>query len=97
MYNVICLCRTAMRPIRKALAPRLGGLTLALNPSPSALPQLAKRLNSRSLQTAVIIDTWGRLNPRAGFGHETYRTPIDLLTHHDVYLKIRGVHRYLAD
>ncbi len=50
----------------------------------------------RRSKRPVIIDTWARLDPRAGFDHETYRVLIDLLRNHDVYLKIHGANRYLS-
>jgi predicted TIM-barrel fold metal-dependent hydrolase len=43
----------------------------------------------------VVIDTWGRIDPRKGAGDEAFRVLVELISNHDVYVKIHGTNRFL--
>lgn len=44
----------------------------------------------------VIIDTWGRVDPRKGFDDPAFQVLVKLISNHDIYVKIHGTNRYLA-
>jgi predicted TIM-barrel fold metal-dependent hydrolase len=43
----------------------------------------------------VIIDTWGRVDQRKGPNDPAYKVLVDLITNHNVYVKIHGTNRFL--
>jgi predicted TIM-barrel fold metal-dependent hydrolase len=55
----------------------------------------AETIRACSQTLPVIIDTWGRLDPRNGLDHETVRVVRQLIGENNIYLKIHGTNRYL--
>jgi predicted TIM-barrel fold metal-dependent hydrolase len=49
----------------------------------------------KSVKLPVVIDTWGRVDPRKGFDDPAFRTLVELISNHNVYVKIHGTNRYL--
>jgi 2-pyrone-4,6-dicarboxylate lactonase len=49
----------------------------------------------RRMRLPVIIDTWGRVDPREGLEQNAFRVLLELIGEHDVYVKIHGTNRFL--
>jgi predicted TIM-barrel fold metal-dependent hydrolase len=49
----------------------------------------------KQVKLPVVIDTWGRVDPRQGFDDPAFKTLVDLISNHDIYVKIHGTNRYL--
>jgi 2-pyrone-4,6-dicarboxylate lactonase len=49
----------------------------------------------RRMRLPVIIDTWGRVDPREGLDQNAFRVLLELIGEHDVYVKIHGTNRFL--
>jgi predicted TIM-barrel fold metal-dependent hydrolase len=56
---------------------------------------VAKADMIRRCTLPVVIDTWGRIDPRKGESDEAFRVLVDLISNHDVYVKIHGTNRFL--
>jgi 2-pyrone-4,6-dicarboxylate lactonase len=56
---------------------------------------LARADMIRSIKLPVIIDTWGRVDPRHGLDQPAFRLLLDLIGNHNVYVKIHGTNRFL--
>jgi predicted TIM-barrel fold metal-dependent hydrolase len=49
----------------------------------------------RRVPLPVIIDTWGRVDPRDGLDQPAFQVLLELIGEHDVYVKIHGTNRFL--
>jgi len=49
----------------------------------------------KRVKLPVIIDTWGRVDQRKGPDDPAHKVLLDLITNHNVYVKIHGTNRFL--